>query len=115
MLPETPVAMIGVRSVGWSTSRGSDLVLPARRVHDPAMRACAIRGPGVAIMLSSLAAGAGGCGGGDITAGGPGDDDGPGTLDDAALPLPSPSCDPAPGGGTTTVATPTLTHTVADR
>jgi len=41
------------------------------------------------------------------------DGGGPGTLHDAALPLPSPSCEPA--GGSATVAAPTLTHTIADR
>ncbi len=41
--------------------------------------------------------------------------DGPGTLGDASVPLPSPACEPAAGGGTDAVAAPTLTHTLADR
>jgi len=49
---------------------------------------------------------AGACGGGSS---------GPGTLQDSAVPLPSPACEPASGGGSTTVGTPTLTHTISDR
>ncbi|MCB9562358.1 MAG: VCBS repeat-containing protein [Kofleriaceae bacterium] len=40
---------------------------------------------------------------------------GPGTLGDASVPLPSPACEPAPGGGSDQVSTPVLTHTLADR
>jgi hypothetical protein len=40
---------------------------------------------------------------------------GPGTLHDSAIPLPSPSCEAAGGGGSAEVAIPTLTHTIADR
>jgi hypothetical protein len=47
----------------------------------------------------------GACGGGDDG----GDDDGP------PLPLPAPSCDPASGGGSTTVAAPVLAYTLFDR
>jgi hypothetical protein len=44
-----------------------------------------------------------------------GDGGGPGTLQDASLPLPSPACEAAAGGGSATVALPALTHTIADR
>jgi hypothetical protein len=49
------------------------------------------------------------CGGGKAAV-----DAGPGTLGDAA-PLPAPTCAAAPGGGSTTVAAPTLAFTLADR
>ena len=55
--------------------------------------------------MSAILLAVGACGGGG----------GPGTLSDAAVPLPSPACDPAPGGGSAEVAAPTLTHTIADR
>ncbi len=59
---------------------------------------------GVWLAVAGVAGG-GGCGGGG----------GPGTLGDASVPLPSPACEPAAGGGSTTVSAPTLTHTLADR
>jgi len=53
------------------------------------------------IVLSVLAA----CGGSS----------GPGTLGDASVPLPSPACDPASGGGSATVTEPVLIATLFDR
>ena len=61
---------------------------------------------GARLAICAVSFGVVGCGGG----GG-----GPGTLQDSAVPLPSPACDPASGGGSDQVAEPTLTHTIADR
>jgi hypothetical protein len=58
-----------------------------------------------ALLAASLLVVGGGCGGSN----------GPGTLGDGGLPLPAPSCEPASGGGSDQVGTPTLTHTIADR
>lgn len=66
-----------------------------------------------------------GCGGGGAPDGGPRDggppdgptltDTGPPMLGDASSPIPAPSCDPAPGGGSPEVAAPVLLATLADR
>jgi len=40
---------------------------------------------------------------------------GPGTIGDASVPLPTPACEPAEGGGSDVVAAPELAATLADR
>ena len=62
----------------------------------------------IAILLAAVAGGLAGCGGDD----GPPD---PGTLGDAGLPLPPPSCTPASGGGSAQVAAPVQVHALQDR
>ena len=56
------------------------------------------------LLVMWVASGCGGSSGG-----------GPGTLGDASVPVPSPACAPAAGGGTTALGAPTLAATLFDR